>query len=218
VTTCQSLRLQLPGHRVSIFQSAKERLGRNFPVCLYVYNYFEEIRNGRKFPMKIPLYIVPILFSFLWDNSVLAVEYKPQAAEVVAVVDGDTFWLRFPDSDEDSNIEHVANLIGVDAPGVGEVECEAENVTSIAQRLLLGKTVWVEWDSQDKRTNDGRLLVYVSHIDDHTADLNALYIEQGWGWVPRKFPADRKERYLRLEEQARTMGKGIWGGSCAPNI
>ena len=60
--------------------------------------------------MKIPLYIVPILFSFLWANSVLAVEYKPQAAEVVAVVDGDTFWLRLPDSDEDSNIEHVANL------------------------------------------------------------------------------------------------------------
>ena len=168
--------------------------------------------------MKMPLYIITILLSLSWVISVLALEYKPQAAEVVSVDDGDTLWLRFPDSHDDSNIEYVANLIGVDAPGHGEVECEAENVTLITKRLLVDKTVWVEWDSQTKRTADGRLLVYISHIDDRTADLNALYIGQGWGWVPRQFPADRKEKYLRLEEQARTMRKGIWGSPCAPNV
>ena len=168
--------------------------------------------------MKSVLGIVLILFSFFSADSLSAVEYRPQAAKVVSVYDGDTFWLRFPDSHEDSNIDHAANLVAVDAPGDGEVECEAERVTSIAKRLLLGKTVWIEWDNHDKRTMDGRLLVYISRIDDRSADLNALYIEQGWGWVPRKFPADRKEQYLTLEAQARTMRRGLWGSSCAPNL
>lgn len=156
-------------------------------------------------------------FACLLPGYVSALEYKPQIAEVVSVYDGDTFRLRFPDS-KDPGTDHGTNLIGVDAPGDGEVECDAEFVTFIAQRLLAGKTVWVEWDSGDKRTADGRLLVYISHIDDRSADLNALYIERGWGWVPRRFPADRKENYLKLEQTARAQRRGIWGGSCAPDI
>lgn len=162
--------------------------------------------------------VVLVFFSFLWPGCVSALEYKPQIAEVVSVYDGDTFRLRFPESREDPETDHGSNLIGVDAPGDGEVECDAGYVTFIAQRLLLGKTVWVEWDSRDKRTADGRLLVYISHIDDRSADLNALYIERGWGWVPRRFPADRKKKYLELEQQARAQSRGIWGGSCAPDI
>lgn len=145
-----------------------------------------------------------------------ALDYRPQPAEVTQVIDGDTFVLRFPEADE-PRVEHRANLLGVDAPGRGEVECEAQSITAIARRLLLDKTVWIEWDSEDKRTDDGRLLVYIAHPDDRDADLNALYIEQGWGWVPRAYPADRKAEYLELEQEAREQARGIWGGPCPPN-
>jgi len=148
---------------------------------------------------------------------VLALEYRPQPAVVTAVVDGDTFHLRFPESGQPRR-EYVANLAGVDAPGAGESECEAAAVATIATRLLLGKRVWVQWDRHDKRTPDGRLLVYVSHLEDRSADLNALYIEQGWGWVPRRFPAERKRAYLELERRARAAERGIWGGSCPPEV
>lgn len=151
-----------------------------------------------------------------WSSPTAALEFRPQVAEVTRVLDGDSLVLRFPDAGGDRRREYRANLIGVDAPGRGEAECEAQHVTAIARRLLRGEEVWVEWDSGDRRTDDGRLLVYIAHRDDHDADLNALYLEQGWGWVPRAYPADRKEEYLELERAAREQGRGIWGGPCPP--
>ncbi len=148
--------------------------------------------------------------------SAWALEFEPQVAIVTQVVDGDSLALRFPDAPGDARIEYRANLIGVDAPGEGEAECAAGMVTTIARRLLQDERVWVEWDSQDRETSDGRLLVYVHHFDDRDADLNATYIEQGWGWVPRAYPADRKQRYLELEREARAAKRGLWGMACAP--
>ncbi len=161
--------------------------------------------------------IVTLVLVLSWSPCASALEYRPQMAQVLRVIDGDTFVMRFPNAERE-NVEHRANLIGVDAPGRGEAECEAQFVTSIAKRLLADKRVWVEWDSGDKRTSDGRLLIYVGHPDDRSADLNALYIEQGWGWVPRAYPADRKSEYLELERKARQQGRGIWGGPCPPGV
>ena len=147
-----------------------------------------------------------------------ALEFKPQVAEIKGIIDGDTFRIRFSEKENDSAQEYVANLIGVDAPGFGEVECESQFVASMATQLLLGKRVWVEWDSGDKQTRNGRLLVYISPVEDRGIDLNAHFIESGWAWVPRKYRSDRKQKYLRLEQRARAMKKGIWGSSCAPAV
>lgn len=152
-----------------------------------------------------------------WPGLAAGLEYRPQRAEVTGVIDGDTVVLRFPEASGDHRIEYRANLIGVDAPGRGESECEAAHIASIARRLLLDREVWIEWDSGDKRTRDGRLLVYIFHPDDRDAELNALYIAQGWGWVPRPYPADRKAAYLELEREARREARGIWGGPCPPD-
>lgn len=145
-----------------------------------------------------------------------AVEFEPQVAIVTQVIDGDSLVLRFPDAPGDARIEYRANLIGVDAPGAGEAECAAGMVTAIARRLLEHERIRVEWDSHDRQTPDGRLLVYVHHFDDRDADLNATYVEQGWGWVPRAYPADRKQKYLELEREARAAKRGLWGMPCAP--
>jgi len=158
------------------------------------------------------------LFVSLWVgiSSANALVFEPQSAVVTHVIDGDTLVLRFPDAPDDPRIEYRANLLGVDAPGLGEVQCAARFVSDIAYRLLQGKRVWVEWDSRDKTTRDGRLLVYIHHFGERDADLNATYIEQGWGWVPRAYPADRKEHYLALEEEAREAQRGLWAMPCAP--
>jgi endonuclease YncB( thermonuclease family) len=145
-----------------------------------------------------------------------ALVFEPQVAVVTRVMDGDTLVLRFPDAPQRPRVEYRANLLGVDAPGRGEAECAAAYVADIAHRLLQGRRVWVEWDSRDRRTGDGRLLVYIHHLDERDADLNATYIEQGWGWVPRAYPADRKAQYLKLEQQARAAQRGLWGMACAP--
>ena len=158
------------------------------------------------------------LFVSLWVgiSSANALVFEPQSAVVTHVIDGDTLVLRFPDAPDDPRIEYRANLLGVDAPGLGEAQCAARFVSDIAYRLLQGKRVWVEWDSQDKTTRDGRLLVYIHHFGERDADLNATYIEQGWGWVPRAYPADRKEHYLALEQEAREAQRGLWAMPCAP--
>lgn len=148
--------------------------------------------------------------------SAWALEFEPQVAIVTQVVDGDSLVLRFPDAPGGARIEYRANLIGVDAPGEGEAECAAGMVTAIARRLLEDERIRVEWDSGDRQTADGRLLVYVHHFDDRDADLNATYVEQGWGWVPRAYPADRKQKYLELEREARAAKRGLWGMPCAP--
>ena len=158
------------------------------------------------------------LFVSLWVgiSSANALVFEPQSAVVTHVIDGDTLVLRFPDAPDDPRIEYRANLLGVDAPGLGEAQCAARFVSDITYRLLQGKRVWVEWDSRDKTTRDGRLLVYIHHFGERDADLNATYIEQGWGWVPRAYPADRKEHYLALEEEAREAQRGLWAMPCAP--
>lgn len=163
------------------------------------------------------LVLSPLLVG-LWALAAPALEYRPQWAEVTGIIDADTFVLRFPDAEDNPNVEYRANFIGVDAPGFGESECEASLVTAITQRLLAGRRVWIEWDSHDQRTGDGRLLVYVHHPDDRDAELNELYIRQGWGWVPRPYPADHKAEYLELEREARAADRGIWGGPCPPGV
>lgn len=168
--------------------------------------------------MKSLPYIGLLLQQLIFVASASALDFKPQIAEVAGIVDGDTYWLRFPNDGVSPDKVYVANLIGVDAPGIGEVDCEASFVASQATKLLLGKQVWVEWDSRDKQTRNGRLLVYISPVEDRSADFNARFIEQGWGWVPRRYHSDRKEKYLKLEKQARALKMGIWGGPCAPSV
>ena len=168
--------------------------------------------------MKTISFFGLLLPQFILVASASALEYVSQVGEVTGIIDGDTFLIRFPNDRVSADTPYVANLIGVDAPGIGEVDCEANFVALQANKELLGKQVWVEWDSRDKQTRNGRLLVYISLVEDHSTDLNARFIEQGWGWVPRRYHADRKERYLELEKRARTEKKGIWGGPCAPSV
>ncbi len=134
------------------------------------------------------------------------VAFKTQPATVFYVEDGDTFFLRFRN---DPN-EYVANLIAVDAAGWEEEggNCYAREAAAFLRSLILNKEVTIKWDSRDKVDRRGRLLAYV---EVGAKDVNAEVIRGGYGWVPRRFHADRKEDYIRLERSAREAKKGLWG-------
>lgn len=134
------------------------------------------------------------------------VAFKTQTVTVFYVEDGDTFLLRIPDDP----MEHVANLIGVDAAGLDEEGgiCYAREAAEFLRSLILNKDVTIKWDSRDKVDRRGRLLVYVELGG---KDVNAEVIRGGYGWVPRRFYADRKQDYVRLEESARAAKEGLWG-------
>lgn len=134
------------------------------------------------------------------------VDFKTKTATVFYVEDGDTFYLRFPNDP----IEYVANLIGVDAAGWKEEggSCYAREAGDFLRSLILNKEVTIKWDSIDKIDRRGRFLVYV---EVGGKDINAEVIRGGYGWVPRRFHADRKDDYIQLEKISREAKKGLWG-------
>ena len=106
--------------------------------------------------------------------------------------------------------EYVANLIAVDAAGWQEEigDCFALEAAEFLRSLVLNRQVTVNWDSTDRVGGRGRILVY---LDAAGKDINAEVIRHGYGWVPRRFPADRKAAYLELERASREARKGLWG-------
>lgn len=153
------------------------------------------------------LFLFCSLAIFLLLDAVEArVAFKTQTATVFYVKDGDTFFLRFPNDP----IEYVANLMAVDAAGWKEEggSCYAREAAHFLRSLILNKELTIKWDSGDKVDRRGRLLVYVELGG---KDVNSEVIWGGYGWVPRKFHADRKEDYIRLERTAREARKGLWG-------
>ncbi len=133
-------------------------------------------------------------------------KFVQQKATVVYVEDGNSLFLRFNDG-----IEYKTNLVGVDAPfqeGVID-KCFFQESKDYFRSLVLHKEVTVEWDSGDKISGGmKKLLVYIS-LDNQ--DINSKIITGGYGWVPGKFPADRKKKYLKLQEEAKKNKRGLWG-------
>lgn len=168
------------------------------------------------------------LVFFLLGNSAWGESTTDYKARVIWVMDGDSFVLRFPpeanaevariigeaprgwETDPAETDEYVANLIGVDAAGwQGEGgDCYAEEAARALHDLIHGQQVTVRWDSGDKVGGRSRILVYVEH---NGIDVNAEMIRRGYAWVPRRFPADKKEAYLTLEREARDGKTGLWG-------
>jgi endonuclease YncB( thermonuclease family) len=120
------------------------------------------------------------------------------------VVDGDTI-----------DIDRTRiRLHGIDAPEAGqkcskakgvEWRCGQSAVKAMA-RLVQGKTV-----KCDNLTDDGMgRMVASCHIAD--ADVSAQLVRTGNAWAFIKYSKD----YVSLEEQARTMGIGIWQGTAQP--
>ena len=106
----------------------------------------------------------------------------------------------------------TVRLIGVDTPETKHptetVEYFGHEATAFTKAHLEGKTVALEKD----RTGDtvdryGRLLRYVRLDGDN---FNARLIREGYAHAYRAASFSKRQEFIRLEEQARRRGIGLW--------
>ncbi len=148
--------------------------------------------------------IVPLILLLL-SSVVLAQD----TALVSRVVDGDTIEL--------STGEKV-RLIGVDTPETVHpskpIEFFGKEASAFTKSMVEGKRVRLEFDAEE-RDHYGRLLAYV-YLEDGTF-LNAEIVRQGYGQI-LSIPPNVKhaDEFLKLQQEARDAGRGLWAGETAP--
>lgn len=130
---------------------------------------------------------------------------------VERVSDGDTIAVRRGSS------RVTVRLIGVDAPEIEGPYRHAEkggyDARREMERIIAGRKVFLQLDSyQPERDSHGRLLAFV-----YAGGIlaNGEIIRRGYARAYRKFRHDRRDEFLRYENEARAAGRGLWknGGS-----
>ena len=122
---------------------------------------------------------------------------------VVRVIDGDTVVI--------DNQERI-RYIGIDTPelarGGRPAEPMAEDAREFNRKLVEGRRIRLEFDRQ-RRDRFGRVLAYV-YVD--PIMVNEELVESGLARAVAYPPTLRyRERLERLEEEAKSEKKGIWG-------
>ena len=133
-------------------------------------------------------------------------QLDPISALVERVIDGDTIQVLV------DGMPRVVRLIGVDTPETKHptkpVQYFGREASAFTKAALEGKTVLLQKD----RTGDtvdryGRWLRYVLLDGDN---FNARLIREGYAHAYRRFPFSKRTEFIRLEEQARSRGTGLW--------
>ncbi len=137
-------------------------------------------------------------------------------ALITNVVDGDTVEV-LPDGAKDSI---KIRLLGVNTPETVDprkpVECFGKEASAFAHVRLDAQRVRVESDFQaDDIDKYGRYLRNIFLADG--TDFNLLLVREGYAYAYLYFPLTpaRKVEIKRLEEEAKTAGRGLWApGAC----
>lgn len=128
-------------------------------------------------------------------------------AQVTEVIDGDTIVVRLG-----AELFHV-RYIGIDAPelhdpATGLEEPYAREATVANERLVGGRTVYLEPDVSDTDRH-GRLLRYV-WVDDTTM-ASAELARLGYARVKRYPPDTHHQEFLEaMQREAQEARRGIW--------
>ena len=137
---------------------------------------------------------------------ITSAQLDPISARVERVIDGDTIQVRVEGK------RYTVRLIGVDTPETKHptkaVQYFGREASAFTKAALEGKTVLLQKD----RTGDtvdryGRWLRYVLLDGDN---FNARLIREGYAHAYRRFPFSKRTEFIRLEEQARQRGIGLW--------
>ena len=151
--------------------------------------------------------------------------YHNKTFTVVNVVDGDTLDLDVPDRRERYT---RVRLWGVDTPetkhpdlGVMYYGPEAAEFT---RKMVLNKEVLVVLEPfEDTRGLYGRLLAYI-YVEEEKGNTNAgetpavpggqmlneELIIQGFGYADDRFRHMFRDRFVKLQKEAQTKGRGLW--------
>lgn len=131
-----------------------------------------------------------------------------QLVDVLSVVDGDTLVL--------SSVKTV-RLIGVDTPETKDprkvVQCFGKEASAFAKTEMLGKKVYLEFDSTQGRIDKyGRTLAYVYREDGFF--LNKELIAQGYAnEYTFKTPYKYQDEFKAASVQAKNSGAGLWASN-----
>ena len=133
-------------------------------------------------------------------------QFEPIDATGVLVIDGDTIRVRVQGK------EYTVRLIGADTPETKHpteaVQRFGQKASAYTKAALEGKTVTLEADpTGDTRDRYGRLLRYV-HLDGE--NFNARLISERYAHAIRGFRYSKRDSFIRLEEAAKRLGKGLW--------
>ncbi|HIP25984.1 MAG TPA: thermonuclease family protein [Archaeoglobus profundus] len=168
------------------------------------------------------VWVIFLLFILLFTGCIQIYEYKygvKYKVKVIRVIDGDTIYVLFPDG----KVEKV-RLLGIDTPekiAKANRPYEYDNITDLEYLAIWGKKatrfvenklnntyVYIKFDElAGFRDKYGRLLAYV-YIDG--TDFNAELVKLGYARVYVEGKFKKKLDYLKLEEEAKRLGKGIW--------
>lgn len=125
-------------------------------------------------------------------------------AEVVRVVDGDTFVIQFDEK------KLTVRLIGVDTPETVHpfkpVEYYGKQASNYLTERLSGQWVTLEFD-ENKIDKYGRVLAYV-YLGDEM--INESILSEGYGFAYTRFSFKYFDEFVALEALAREAGLGLW--------
>jgi micrococcal nuclease len=179
---------------------------------------------------KYLLSLLPILsligFFLIWrelpfqtvKSGVLASQTQPlpsvvqplEAARVVKVVDGDTIEVNLKGKDE------KVRFLGINTPETVDprkgVECFGPEASEANKKLLTGKNVVLENDSEDQDKYD-RLLryVYLKVDQGNFLFVNDYLVREGYAKLDT-FPQNVKHlnQLTQAEQEAESLKKGLW--------
>ena len=166
-------------------------------------------RGRRGLTLPLPLRAKMIggaMFVSGFMGLITSAQLDPISAHVERVIDGDTIHVRVEGK------SRTVRLIGVDTPETVHptraVQYFGQEASAFTKAALEGKTVLLQKD----RTGDtvdryGRWLRYVL-LDGQ--NFNARLIRDGYAHPYRRFPFSKRTEFIRLEQQARQRGIGLW--------
>ena len=164
-------------------------------------------RRGLTLPLQLRAKMIGLaMFIGGFMGLITSAQLDPITACVERVIDGDTIHVRVEGK------SHTVRLIGVDTPETKHptkaVQYFGREASAFTKAALEGKTVLLQKD----RTGDtvdryGRWLRYVLLDGDN---FNARLIRDGYAHAYRRFPFSKRTEFIRLEEQARQRGIGLW--------
>lgn len=129
---------------------------------------------------------------------------------VVRVIDGDTIEL--------DQGEHI-RLIGVDAPESLDrrkpVQCFSRESAAFLRKLLKKKRVRLLY-GDTRKDRYGRTLAYV-YLKNGT-HVNEMLVKKGYAFAYVRYPFPFQDDFVRLEREARTRRKGLWGAKCLDEL
>lgn len=133
---------------------------------------------------------------------------NPGFYSVIRFSDGDTITVDMNGQNE------TIRMIGVDTPETHHpdlpVQCYGPAASAYTKNLIGKQKVRLEADpTNQNRDRYDRLLRYIYLPDGRL--VQAEIIKNGYGFAYTQFPFTKKDEFIKLEEQAKSEYKGLWG-------